>query len=138
VSEGPGPWSVRDSRSGTLIAARVFGANGFWARFRGLMGRRALAAGEGLYLADSSIHMFFMRFPIDALFVSAPDETGERRVVDVRPGLRPWTGLVLPVKGAAGVVELPAGTLAGAGIQAGSAVRFEPLGSAGSGTGPGA
>ena len=100
------------------------------------MGRDRLPDGEGLYLADSSIHMFFMRFPIDALFVSAPDASGERRVVDVRPRLRPWTGLVMPVKGAAGVVELPAGTLERAGVQAGSAVRFEPAGIAGPGTSP--
>jgi len=136
VSEGPGPWSVRDCRTGTVVAERVIGARGFWARFRGLMGRNSLPAGEGLYLADSSIHMFFMRFPIDALFVSTPDESGQRRVVDVRPGLRPWTGLVMPVKGAAGVVELPAGTLQRAGVQAGSAVRFVPAGSAGPGTNP--
>jgi uncharacterized membrane protein (UPF0127 family) len=102
------------------------------------MGRDALPVGEGLFLADSSIHMFFMRFPIDALFVSTPDAAGERRVVGVRPDLRPWTGLVMPVKGAAGVVELPAGTLARAGIQAGSAVRFEPVVSAAPGTSPAA
>lgn len=136
MSEGPGPWSVRDSRTGSVVAERVVGADGFWGRFRGLMGRGTLPDGEGLYLAESSIHMFFMRFPIDALFVSTPDASGERRVVDVRPGLRPWTGLVMPIKGAAGVVELPAGTLERAGIQAGSAVRFEPVGSAGPGISP--
>ncbi len=136
MSEGPGPWSVRDSRTGSVVAERIVGAHGFWGRFRGLMGRDALPVGEGIYLADSSIHMFFMRFPIDALFVSAPDASGERRVVDVRPGLRPWTGLVMPVKGAAGVVELPAGTLERAGVQAGSAVRFEPVGNAGPGASP--
>jgi uncharacterized membrane protein (UPF0127 family) len=118
------------------VAERVVGAHGFWGRFRGLMGRGTLPAGEGLFLADSSIHMFFMRFPIDALFVSTPDPSGERRVVDVRPDLRPWRGLVMPVKGAAGVVELPAGTLGRAGIQAGSAVRFESVGMAGPGANP--
>jgi uncharacterized membrane protein (UPF0127 family) len=136
VSEGPGPWSVRDSRTGSVVSERVVGAHTFWGRFLGLMGRASLPSGEGLYLADSSIHMFFMRFPIDALFVSSPNESGERRVVDVRPRLRPWRGIVMPVKGAAGVVELPAGTLERAGVQAGSAVRFEPLGSAGPGTSP--
>jgi uncharacterized membrane protein (UPF0127 family) len=118
------------------VAERVVGANGFWGRFRGLMGREALPDGEGLYLAESSIHMFFMRFPIDALFVGTPDASGERRVVDVRPRLRPWTGLVMPVKGAAGVVELAAGTLERAGVQAGNAVRFVPFDRAGPGTTP--
>ena len=76
--------------------------------------------------------MFFMRFPIDALFVAAPDTTGRRRVVAVRPDLPPWRGLVMPVKGAQGVVELPAGTLAAAGVQPGDEVVFEPIGGAAS------
>jgi uncharacterized membrane protein (UPF0127 family) len=91
------------------------------------MGRASLPGGEGLWIPDSSIHMFFMRFPIDALFVSAPDPIGSRRVVAIRSDLRPWTGLVLPVKGAEGVVELPAGTLAAAGVQPGDEVVLEPV-----------
>jgi uncharacterized membrane protein (UPF0127 family) len=106
------------------ICARVAMARSFWGRFRGLMGRAALADDEGLYLATNSIHMLFMRFPIDALFVGAPDGGGVRPVVGVRPGLRPWSGLVLPVKGAAGVVELPAGTIARAGLSVGDGVRL--------------
>lgn len=117
---------VRRVSDGRVVAARMAQALGFWARFRGLMGRASLPAGDGLWIPDSSIHMFFMRFPIDALFLSAPDPAGRRRVVAVRPDLRPWTGLVLPVKGAEGVVELPAGTLAAAGVQPGDEVVFEP------------
>ena len=108
----------------TPISARVSMARSFWGRFRGLMGRASLADDEGLYLATNSIHMLFMRFPIDALFVSAPDAHGVRQVVGARPGLRPWTGLVLPVKGAAGVVELPAGTVERAGLSVGDGVRL--------------
>jgi uncharacterized membrane protein (UPF0127 family) len=115
-------------RAGTAddapISARVRMARSFWGRFRGLMGRASLADDEGLYLATNSIHMLFMRFPIDALFVGAPDGEGVRQVVGVRPGLRPWTGLVLPVKGAAGVVELPAGTIERAGLSVGDGVRL--------------
>ena len=44
----------------------------------GLMGRRALPAGDGLWLPSSNgIHMFFMRFPIDAVFLARAD--GRRR-----------------------------------------------------------
>ena len=43
----------------------------------GLMGRPSLAAGAGLWLpASNGIHMMFMRFPIDAVFVSKPDASG--------------------------------------------------------------
>jgi len=125
------PLVVRTA-GGEVVAHRVEQARGFWARFRGLMGRASLEPGTGLYLADSSIHMFFMRFPIDALFVAAPDATGHRRVVAIRPDLPPWRGLVLPVKGAAGVVELPAGSLAAAGVQLGDVVVFEELAAASS------
>jgi uncharacterized membrane protein (UPF0127 family) len=68
--------------------------------------------------------MLFMRFPIDALFVGAPAGAGVRPVGGVRPVLRPWTGLVLPVKGAAGVVELPAGAIERAGLSVGDGVRL--------------
>ena len=125
------PLVVRTA-GGELIAQHVEQARSFWARFKGLMGRASLEPGTGLYLADSSIHMFFMRFPIDALFVAAPDATGRRRVVAIRPDLPPWRGLVLPVKGAAGVVELPAGSIAAAGVQLGDVVVFEELAAASS------
>jgi len=115
---------LRVGSDGPPISARVTVARSFWGRFRGLMGRASLAADEGLYLPVNSIHMLFMRFPIDALFLGAADGSGVQHVVAVRPGLRPWTGLVLPVTGAAGVVELPAGALERAGLSVGHAVRL--------------
>ncbi len=58
------------------MAGRVRLATSFWARFRGLMGSAPLDADEGLYLPVNSIHMLFMRFPIDAVFVDSPDPDG--------------------------------------------------------------
>ena len=115
---------VRVDGGGTALAARVTLARSFWGRFRGLMGRASLAADEALYLPVNSIHMLFMRFPIDALFLDAADATGVQRVVATRPGLRPWTGLVLPVGDAAGVVELPAGAIEREGLRVGDRVRL--------------
>jgi hypothetical protein len=103
----------------------------FGQRFMGLMGRASLPEGDGLYLPTSSIHMMFMRFAIDALFVSGPAEDGTRRVVGVREQLPPWRGLVLPVRGAKAVVELPAGTLARHGVAVDDEVVVEPAGQAG-------
>jgi hypothetical protein len=61
----------------------------------GLMGRRALPAGHALWLpGDNGIHMFFMRFPIDALFLAKPAADGSRAVVAARRNLRPWVGMV--------------------------------------------
>lgn len=115
---------VRVGADGVPVAARVTLARSFWGRFRGLMGRASLATDEGLHLPVNSIHMLFMRFPIDALFLDAPDDEGVQRVVAVRPGLRPWTGLVLPVGGATGVVELPAGAIARTGVVIGDRLRL--------------
>ena len=53
-------------------------ADSLWGKFMGLMGRRSLPAGAGLWLPGTNgIHMMFMRFPIDAVFVGRPD--GDRR-----------------------------------------------------------
>ena len=85
-----------------------------WAKFLGLMGRDALPEGDGLWLPDSNgIHMMFMRFPIDAVFVGRPepDDASVRPVLSVHRGLRAWTGLVPLVRGAKGVLELPVGTI---------------------------
>lgn len=64
--------------------------------------------------------MLFMRFAIDAVFVDRA-----RRVVGTRPELRPWT-LAVAVRGAAEVLELPAGTIAATGTQAGDELVYEP------------
>lgn len=109
---------------GAPVATRVTMARSFWGRFRGLMGRAPLGEEDGLFLPVNSIHMLFMRFPIDALFLGAPDAAGVRRVVEIRPSLRPWTGLVMPVRGAVGVVELPAGTIERARLDIGDNVRL--------------
>ena len=118
--------ALRDVASGDLIARRVANARSFWARFRGLMGRPALAPDEGLFLTGtSSVHMMFMRFPVDCLFVGREQDDGSRRVVAVRHGLPPWRGVVWWVRGADGVIELPAGTLHRTGVEVGSRVRLE-------------
>jgi uncharacterized membrane protein (UPF0127 family) len=117
---------VRRLGDEAIICRDMVLGESFGQRFMGLMGRAALPEGEGLYLRTSSIHMMFMRFAIDALFVSASDASGSRRVVAVRPELPPWRGIVLPVRGAEAVVELPAGTLARHDVSIGQEVVFEP------------
>ena len=103
---------ARNLDRGTLLAERLETAGSLWAKFMGLMGRRSLPPGDGLWLpASNGIHMMFMRFPIDAVFVSKPGADGARTVKSVHRGLRAWTGLVPLVRGADGVLELPVGTI---------------------------
>lgn len=102
-------------------------ADSWRARLRGLIGRRGLVAGEGLYLPGTNgVHMFFMRFAIDVVFLGGSREDGARRVVALRQNLRPWIGLVPWVRGARGAVEVPAGSLAGSGLSVGDYVILAP------------
>jgi uncharacterized membrane protein (UPF0127 family) len=93
----------------------------------GLMGRASLDEGAGLWLPGSNgIHMMFMRFPIDAVFVGRPldEDPSTRPVVSIHRGLRAWTGLVPFVRGAHGVLELPVGTIEASGTQVSDVVRL--------------
>ena len=67
--------------------------------------RKGLAPGEALDIRPcGSIHMMFMRFPIDAVFYDK-----EFRVTKVAQNVKPWTGLAFGGKGAHGVIEMRAG-----------------------------
>ena len=122
----PAGLRLRRTRDDAVVCDRLSLGTSFVQQFLGLMGRASMADGEGLYLPASSIHMMFMRFPIDALFVAREAPDGSRRVVGMRERLPPWRGIVMPVRGAQGVVELPAGTLGRLGVQLGDEVVFEP------------
>ena len=120
----PAGTAARNVTRDAVLAAPLELATSFWARFMGLMGRRPLPPGAGLWIAGTNgIHMFFMRFAIDAVFLGRPSG-GTRRVVGLRRGLRPWTGLVPLVRGADGVLELPVGTIDATGTQLGDEVAL--------------
>lgn len=97
-------------------------ADSIMARTVGLMGQAALPSGSGLVLDPcTSIHMFFMRFAIDALYVA---QNGV--VLRVVPHLRPWW-LGPIILRSRYVVELPAGTAARTGTQPGDILRLESV-----------
>ena len=87
-------------------------------RMRGLLGRSSLPSGQGILLRPAaSIHTFFMRFPIDVVFLD-----DELRVVEIAADLRPWRAA--GKRGARAVLELPAGECARRGLAVGDQVRF--------------
>jgi hypothetical protein len=117
--------AARNETRGTVLAERLAIASSLWGRFRGLMGRSGLPPGEGLFLTGTNgIHMFFMRFPIDAVFVGKAAADGSRPVLSVHRGVRPWVGLVPLVRGADGVLELPVGAVDASATVPGDAVRL--------------
>jgi uncharacterized membrane protein (UPF0127 family) len=117
--------AARNETRGTTLAETVETAASLWGRFVGLMGRKALPGGHALWLpGDNGIHMFFMRFPIDAVFMGKPGPDGSRKVIAAKRGLRPWTGMVPLVRGAAGLLELPLGAIEASGTVAADLVRL--------------
>ena len=80
---------------------------------RGLLGRDRLERGDGLLLRPaSSIHTFFMRFPIDAVWLDR-----NLLVVGVTHDIAPWR--TAAQRGSKAVLELPAGEAAALGLEAG-------------------
>ena len=98
---------ARNASLDTVIADHVGVAATRASRAVGLLSRSGLEPGEALWIVPSrGVHTLGMRFTIDVL---ALDEAGT--VIDCVSNLRPWR-VRLPRRGTAGVLELPAGTLA--------------------------
>jgi uncharacterized membrane protein (UPF0127 family) len=110
---------IENVTRGTTVADRVLVARSMRDRTVGLLGRDSLAADEGLWIERSpSIHMFFMRFAIDAVFVDA-----DRRVTKVVPDLKPWR-VVWWAPGARDCLELPVGAAARSDTRPGDELRI--------------
>ncbi|HUT43415.1 MAG TPA: DUF192 domain-containing protein [Desulfobacterales bacterium] len=104
------------------LGKRISKAVTFFQRTRGLLGRKEIQKGEGLYIpACRSIHTFFMRFPIDVVFID-----NNNRITRVVPSLLPFRIAFGPRK-TAGVLELSAGTLKDNRCIAGDKISFIPM-----------
>lgn len=103
---------------GTWLASDLEVADSFLKRLRGLLGRIHLPDSRGLWITPcDSIHTIGMLFPIDVVFLNR-----EGRVVKAIHNLAPFR-LVLTVKTASSVIELPAGTLRQTHTEEGDVVR---------------
>lgn len=104
---------------GTTVADRARVAGSSLDRTVGLLRTPEVMPGEGLWIERApSIHMFFMRYAIDAVFVSK-----RGRVTKVVANLRPWR-IVWWARGARDCLELRAGAAAESGTQAGDELRL--------------
>ena len=105
----------------TTVADNLKIAANFLSRSKGLLGREGLSPAEGLLLRPcNSIHMFFMRFAIDVVFLSP-----EHVVLKATQGIKPWRLSPL-VRQASEVLELPVGTISAAGIEPGDFLLLSP------------
>ena len=104
---------------GTQLAAAMRIATSMRERMVGLLRTREADLGDGLLIEHSpSIHMFFMPYAIDAVFVD-----GDGRVTRTVPGLRPWR-VVWWARGARDCLELPVGRIAESRTQAGDRLEI--------------
>jgi uncharacterized membrane protein (UPF0127 family) len=118
--------TARNVSLNTVLADRVDVAATRAERAVGLLSRTGLEPGEALWIVPSrGVHTWGMRFTIDVL---ALDEEGN--VIDCVSNLRPWR-VRLPRRGTAGVLELPAGTLAASHTSMGHRIVLEPFGQEG-------
>ena len=86
-------------------------ADSFFTRLAGLMFRKKLPQGMGLLLAPcNSVHMCFMRFPIDVIYIDR-----EYHILKVVKGLKPWIGVSMCTKAWA-TLEMTAGEAARCGL----------------------
>ncbi|MEJ7803378.1 MAG: DUF192 domain-containing protein [Candidatus Limnocylindria bacterium] len=105
---------IENHTRGTTIADKARIARTLRDRTVGLLGTSGLEPASGLLIERApSIHMFFMRFAIDVIFVDAA-----LHVTRVVEGLRPWR-VVWSARGGRDCVELPVGAIASSQTQVG-------------------
>jgi len=103
--------------SGEVVCEKCLMATNPALRFRGLMGKKTLPAGEGILLRPcASVHTMFMRFPIDVVFCD-----GDLRVLAVAPAVPRWR--MRGQRGAKVAIELAAGEAARRSLAVGAHLR---------------
>lgn len=104
--------------TGRVVCEHCEVAASMRARMRGLLGRKGLGEGEGMLITrTSSVHTWFMAFPMDAVFLDKGLRV--RRVVTA---MRPWRAAWKP--GCRSVLELAGGEAERAGIREGSQLSW--------------
>lgn len=103
----------------TVIATAIEIAQDPRTRMKGLLGRSGLAQNEALVITQcQSIHMFFMKFPIDVIFCDR-----QNIVVGLCADLKPFS--LSPIFfNASYAIELPSGTITSSKTQKGDQIQL--------------
>ena len=115
-----GPQQVLNVTRGTRLAMRLESAHTGSTRRKGLLGRKGLEPGGGLWIAPcESVHTFFMQFPIDLVYLDR-----KHTVKKVKDSVGPWrlSGCI----SAQSVLELPAGTIRESKTERGDTLEIGP------------
>ncbi len=119
-------WRTMRKEDGTILLARVKWCSSFWCKFRGLMLQPTLPQDEGLVFEygreskmDTTIHMFFMRFPIATVWLDSSFTVVDKVLA------RPWRPAYAPGQPAQYVLEAPPDLLDR--VMIGDRILFEAL-----------
>jgi len=105
---------------GTELTTNAEVARSGGKRSKGLLGRKGLAPGEGLWIVPcEAIHTFFMQFDIDLIYLDR-----KHRIKKVASGIHPWR--ISACLSAYSVLELPSGTVRKSQSRPGDMVEFSP------------
>jgi uncharacterized membrane protein (UPF0127 family) len=114
-------YRLRNVTRGTVIGDAIDVADTSEKRTVGLLRRKELRAGEGLWIVPcEGVHTFFMKFAIDLVYIDKKHVV--RKIV---PNVAPWRlSMCLP---AHSIVELPAGAIPPGSTCKGDQLAFEPV-----------
>lgn len=126
-------WQAYNQTRGTILCERLEVASGLAEQSRGLLGRDRLEPGAGLMFENGPIipfmwmHMFFMRFPIDIVFLDKPPrETESAKVIKINRDLKPWR-VSSVVFGARTALEIESGASARSDTEEGDIIILRKL-----------
>ena len=110
--------TVRNITRDSLLGERVEIAGNNVKRSKGLLGRKELPPGEGMWIIPcEAVHTFFMQFPIDLIYLDR-----KLRVRKIRSNVKAWR--ISACLSAHSVLELPAGTIQETQTQRGDLLEF--------------
>jgi uncharacterized membrane protein (UPF0127 family) len=111
---------VGNTARNTILGETIEVASTAAQKVRGLLGRECLEDGQGLlFKGCSSLHTFFMSFPIDIVFT---DRKG--RVLKASSEVKPFKLVAAPLR-AYYAIELPAGAIARSLTREGDVLTFD-------------
>lgn len=117
----PALMTVRNTTRQTVLADKLEVAGAGKTRRKGLLGRMGLEPGGGLWIVPcESVHTFFMRFPIDLVYLDR-----KNRVRKVRHAVGAWR--LSACFTAHSVLELPAGAVRESRTERGDVVEMQGI-----------
>jgi uncharacterized membrane protein (UPF0127 family) len=115
-----GPRQAVNITRGTVLATRLELAGTGSSRNKGLLGRDCLFPGEGLWIVPcEAVHTFFMRFPIDLVYLDR-----NKRIKKLRSNVSAWR--LSACLTAHSVIELPTGAIRETQTEPGDTIEIGP------------